>query len=81
MSWNYRIVKKCGIYQIYEVYYDKKGRPEAVSADPIALMGETREQLSGDMLLQSMAFHKDVLDYNKLLKEIRSNAREERKTK
>lgn len=59
MVWNHRVVKRewkradgsveiC--YQIHEVFYDKKGdKPDMVSSDATAALGETLLELREDL--------------------------------
>lgn len=48
MSWNYRIVKyrdKTRGFGLHEVYYTKKGKARAMSAEPVCFEGNTKKDL------------------------------------
>jgi hypothetical protein len=72
MSWNYRLIRRPNgptphedepyFFAIHEVYYDKKGKVEAWSADPIHAGGTTFEALRGDLTFMVGALSKPVLE-------------------
>ncbi len=70
MSWNYRIVKTSGGYEIFEVYYktSKKGKCkiEATSMDEISPYGESPEELKEDLKMMLEAFDRPILNQKKL---------------
>jgi hypothetical protein len=70
MSWNYRVMKKRikgeDVFEIHEVYYHPDGRIHTWSEDPVILYGETPEELKQDILRQSRALERPVLDYDTL---------------
>ena len=52
-------------YGIHEVYYDEVGEVDGWTADEIQPFGETPEELKQCFELMSLAFDKEVLDYEK----------------
>jgi len=68
MAWNYRVVKHISHpehgdeYAIFEVYYDKRGKPEMMSFDPIAPHGETVDELKDDLDRMIEAFGRPVFE-------------------
>jgi hypothetical protein len=79
-GWNYRVVKmadevklkgfpKSYSYGIYEVYYDKKGKPIGWSSDPMWPIGEDLAELLGDFDYMHQAFSRPILELrgNKLI--------------
>jgi hypothetical protein len=62
MSWNYRLVKNEKLLQIHEVYY-RNEKPHSITADPVALCGETMEELAKVIDLMKEALSKPILDY------------------
>ena len=73
MSWNYRVMKKKirgeDVFEIHEVYYHPNGGIKAWTENPIIPYGETMEELREDILMQSRALEKPVLDYDTLVAE------------
>lgn len=69
MHWSHRIVKKTtsrGVfYGIHEVFFDKDGKPEGCTVDPVAPFGDTIGELRRDYERQAMAFHHEPLDFHK----------------
>ena len=65
MTWNYRVRNVNGNYGIYEVYYDKNGKPNAWSQDPMEPYGESLEELKDDLKRMMTAFEKPLFDYEK----------------
>lgn len=71
MTWNHRVVKRKGKpfhgipqpdwYAIHEVYYDKKGRPKTLTAEPVAPGGETPDELRDDLNRMRDALKKPIL--------------------
>jgi hypothetical protein len=64
--WNYRVIEsedKSGdkMYQIYEVYYDKKDKPHSWSAVSITPIGSSRMELFGDLQKMTEATLKPVM--------------------
>ena len=68
MTWNYRVVVKDDQYNIHEVYYDDKGKPEFFTEDPLGPSGESLEELENDLEYFSEALSLPVLNYNELEK-------------
>lgn len=67
MTWNYRAVKTEKGYGIYEVYYDKTGKPEGRTPEPIFdFYCETLEELIAEIdmikgdLKQTPLHEKDI---------------------
>ena len=77
MSWNYRVMKKKirgeDVFEIHEVYYTTEGKVKAWTENPIIPYGETMEELKEDILMQSRALEKPVLDYDQLTIELNEN--------
>ena len=71
MSWNYRVVKHKNYHEveeyftIHEVFYDTPGdeRPNSITIEPVALFGETLEELQADFEAQKEALSLPVLRY------------------
>jgi hypothetical protein len=63
MSWNFRVVKKEGIYGVYEVYYNSKDEIIGMTENTVSLVSDNHEDLI--LLLARMAGDLDspVLDY------------------
>jgi hypothetical protein len=67
-TWDYRVVRSvCPTsgeesFAIYEVYYDKCGRPESRTADPVAAFGNNLKELKKDMKYMKKALKEPVLD-------------------
>jgi len=65
--WNYRVIKRQersgdeACYQIYEVYYDREGKIELWSDDPVEPAGESLQELREDCLHYSAALERPVL--------------------
>ena len=73
MSWNYRVIRKTYIlpddteresYAIHEVYYDNLSNAKAVSANALAPLGRTIDELKADLEMYMLALDKPVLDYD-----------------
>ena len=71
-TWNYRVLerkdKKTGekTYAIHEVYYNENGNPDGCTKNSIAPMGESLEELKGDIEYYLRALKKPVLVYDSL---------------
>jgi hypothetical protein len=61
MKWNYRVIESEGVFRIHEVYYNEKNEITAISEDPIAPLGETLEELKGDLKYYQQALKRPVL--------------------
>ncbi len=65
--WNYRVIKRyhkksdAYTYQIHEVYYKKSGKIEAWTESAVAPMGDTVDELRGDVHYFTKAFQQPVL--------------------
>lgn len=83
MTWNCRVMvrtdKQTGekIYAIHEVYYDQDGNPESCTENPVSPMGETVDELRGDLSHYQEALAKPVLRYEDLKPEESDGKREE----
>lgn len=68
MTWNYRVIHQVinedDIFDVHEVFYSEEGRPELVTENSVGPMGETREELWGDLMMMMEAFAKPVLEYD-----------------
>ena len=60
--WNYRVVKKGGVFAIHDVYYED-GKPSMVTEENVSLMECTFKDLFKTFLLMEKAFEKPVLNY------------------
>lgn len=64
--WNYRVGRKTGpddyVYDIYSVYYDKRGAIHAHSSKPARPTGETPTELFRDMQMMAKALREPILD-------------------
>lgn len=72
-GWNNRVctklIKKPGkeayrSFQIYEVYYDDKGKPNAYAETPVKLISDEYDELKSSYDLIKYAFDKPILDLN-----------------
>lgn len=67
MTWNYRIIKheENGetYYAIHEVYYDKNGKPEAVTKESIAAQDDTPEGIKQQLEWMLLALKEPTLNY------------------
>ena len=79
MTWDYRIINTDGELAIHEVYYDKKRRVTAYTAQSIALYGATLEELIEDMAWQREALFYPVLDEKKLSKQLKHRRKKGKK--
>ena len=66
MSWNYRVIKDTEngqeYFTIHEVYYRPEAeRPYLITKEPVALFGETLEELRADFEAQKEALSLPVL--------------------
>ena len=78
MTWDYRIIRNTDSeLAIHEVYYDKKRRVMAYTAQPIALYGATLEDLIEDMAWQQEALFHPILDEKKLSKQLKRRRKKE----
>lgn len=59
--WNYRVIESEEVFRIHEVYYNKKGEITAFSEDPITPLGETLNELRGDLEYYLQALDRPVL--------------------
>ena len=79
MTWDYRIVRRSypdphgspeTQYEIHEAYYDAwvsvASKPRWISADGIAPVGETLEELKTELASMILAFNRPALDYETL---------------
>lgn len=71
--WNYRIIRHVkeepsgGHYEwfsIHEVYYDKDGKPNGCTVDPVGPTGDTAEEVRRALLMMLSDTGKPVLDYD-----------------
>jgi hypothetical protein len=71
MSWNYRIVKSFGkvpepweLYEIHEVYYNKKGEPDSQTTNDVSPAGETHEDFLSSWVKYQAAFTEPILNFD-----------------
>lgn len=63
MSWNYRVVKKDGLYSIHDVYYDKHFDIVNIGRES-PVVGEDIEDLKWTLQKMLEACNKPSVDYN-----------------
>lgn len=69
--WNHRVIYKKDkktqnpTYQIYEVYYSKKGKIIAWSETPVSPAGETKKELKKELKIFKSAFKLPILKEKK----------------
>ncbi len=70
MTWNYRVVRKTDeaepLYGIHEVYYDSDGKPEMVTVEPVAIVGDSLLELQEEFVHYLRALLKPVLNYEEI---------------
>jgi len=66
MTWNYRVIQH-EILAIHEVYYDDKGNIESWTADPVAIMGDTKEELLETLDMMKRATEEPFLVLSELV--------------
>jgi hypothetical protein len=59
--WNYRVIESEDVFRIHEVCYNSKGQITSFSEDPITPLGETMEELRGDLEYYMQALDRPVL--------------------
>jgi hypothetical protein len=64
MTWNYRVMVRGGSYAVHAVYYADDGRITSWSAEPMALSGESIEDLTEEIERFRRALSEPVLDYD-----------------
>lgn len=72
MSWNYRIIRKDGLLQIMETYYDENGVPDSFGEAP-SPYGENVDEVESCYKLIGEAFNKNIIEVDsnwKVSKEI-----------
>ena len=63
MTWNYRVVKTELGFSVFEVFYDKQGRPGGRTEKPtLGFYCETPEDVLAELELIKMAFQCPVLN-------------------
>lgn len=62
MSWNYRVVKKDGMYAIHEVHYSD-GEIIGITEDAVAPIGETKSEVVEDLVMMLQDCKSEVVDY------------------
>lgn len=70
MTWNYRVTKRKilgeDVFEIREVYYDKKGKVEAWSGDAIEPCATSKVDLQKDLVRMVEATTKPIIDLDEL---------------
>lgn len=59
--WNYRVIESEEVFRIHEVYYNQKGEITAFSENPITPLGDTLDELRGDLEYYMQALDRPVL--------------------
>ena len=60
MGWNYRTVRRNGIFAIHEVYYANNGRAMYLTENPVSPMGISEGSLIDDLNAMYNALAKPV---------------------
>jgi len=76
MSWDYRVIRKTTYasgktyysYNLYEVYYDEKGRVVATTEEPAMPGGENIMELMRDFYAMFRAFTLPILEWDLILR-------------
>lgn|GEM_PF-5989494 len=76
MSWDYRVIRKTThamgktyySYNLYEVYYDEKGRVVATTEEPVMPAGENIIELMRDFYAMFRAFTLPILEWDLILR-------------
>lgn len=61
--WNYRVVRKHGVFAVHEVVYHPDGRIRWFSADPVTPTGPTADDLAVDLRRMAEALDYPPLDF------------------
>lgn len=75
MHWNYRVIKKRekygDVYYIHEAYYEGDDpRPTMISENPIAPLGDSLEELKGDLEYMVNALADPVIDWDEWVSQL-----------
>lgn len=70
MSWNYRIIRKDGVLQIMETYYDENGVPDSFGEAPTPY-GENVDEVEACYKLIGEAFNKNIIEVDSNWKVLR----------
>lgn len=67
MTWNYRVIRSVDaegepLYSVHEVYYDKDGKPDSWTCDPVFLSAESVQQLIKDVVWILKSLTEPVLE-------------------
>ena len=75
MSWNHRVVRRfypnthmddSMLYEIYEVYYDKDGKINGLTEEPIRISEETVDDLRKTVERLTKCLESPIIDYDTL---------------
>lgn len=75
MSWNHRVIRRfypnthmddSMLYEIYEVYYDKEGKIEGLTEEPIKIREETVDDLRKTIERLTKCLEQPTIDYDTL---------------
>lgn len=75
MSWNHRVVRRfypnthmddSMLYEIYEVYYDKDGKINGLTEEPIRIREESMDYLRKTMERLTKCLEQPIIDYDTL---------------
>jgi hypothetical protein len=70
--WNYRILKKAGLFAIHSVYYDDEGEIRGWSENPDPVIDEDIEYLKTQLALMLEATGKEILELETIEKKSKS---------
>jgi hypothetical protein len=65
--WNYRVIESEDVFRIHEVYYNSKGEITGFSENPITPLGDTLEELKGDLKYYLQALDRPVLKIEEIV--------------
>lgn len=75
MSWNHRVIRRVYpnthmddsiLYEIYEVYYDKDGKIDGITEEPISIREESIEDLKNTIERLTKCLTTPIIDYDTL---------------
>ena len=75
MSWNHRVVRRfypnthmddSMLYEIYEAYYDKDGKINGLTEEPIRIREESMDDLRKTMERLTKCLEQPIIDYDTL---------------
>jgi len=78
MTFNYRVIKREGILEIHEVYYNDKGEIEFWDESPSWPIGNDIKELLEDLSKYESATELPILDEDEMLNDIKSRIEAEK---